>query len=272
MVFGGENADSYYDEGLTASMKGDFELAVQHFERALGLEPELIPAMHQLGRCYLRMGEPHRAGAILQKAIHKKPGQIPPRLDMGYALLDLNLPDKARAVFNQVAQSKPDNARANLGLAYCAFQQGDWNAAAILAQGSTAQGGANFAALFLWGRAAKLAGELDFEEALHRAESAIEKSIETSPDQPEGYYLRGEVHFTRADFGKALEDYTAADARAKPGKHYSAFNEHFDRADVLAKAGLCHERMGNAEGAREAGRQVLELNPEHAIGQSLAGD
>ncbi len=271
MVFGGENADSYYDEGLTASMKGDLELAVQHFERALGLEPELIPAMPQFGRCYLRMGQARKAGEMLQKAIHKKPGQIPPRLDLGYALLDLNLPGKARAVFDQVAQSKPDNARANLGLAYCAFQQGDWSAAAILAQGSAAQGGANFAALFLWGRAAKLAGDPDFDEALHRAESAIEKSIETSPDQPEGYYLRGEVHFTRTDFGKALEDYIAADARAKSGRHYSAFNEHFDRADALAKAGLCHERMGNTERAREVGRQVLQLNPEHAIGRGLAG-
>ena len=38
MAFGGETADSYYDEGLTASMKGDLRGAIAHFEKAIQLD------------------------------------------------------------------------------------------------------------------------------------------------------------------------------------------------------------------------------------------
>ena len=45
MVFGGETADSYYDEGVTASMKGDVAQAVRHFKKALGMTPGRFAAL-----------------------------------------------------------------------------------------------------------------------------------------------------------------------------------------------------------------------------------
>ncbi len=37
MAFGGDDAESYYDEGLTASMRGDLVRAVQNFEKTIHL-------------------------------------------------------------------------------------------------------------------------------------------------------------------------------------------------------------------------------------------
>jgi len=270
MPFGGETAESYYDEGLTASMKGDLGQAIAHFERAIQLDNSYAAAYHQLGKCYLRLGKAKKAAAFLEQVVSAKPDQIPPRVDLGYALLDLNRTQEARRIFIEVTAVKQDNGRAQLGLAYCAFHEGNWNEALTQAQEAVNVGGANFAALFLLGRAAQLAGFPEVSvEHLNRADALLEKSVETSPEQPEGYYLRGELHFVQGEFGKALDNYRAAEDRAQAGQHYAAYGEHFDRLDIVAKRGLCLQRMGQLDGAREAGEQILKVNPEHKIGQAL---
>ena len=42
MAFGGENAESYYDEGLTALMKGDVAHAEEYFTRAIQMDRTLV--------------------------------------------------------------------------------------------------------------------------------------------------------------------------------------------------------------------------------------
>ena len=49
MLFGGETAQSYYEEGLTAAMKGDLPLALARFRRALELDVQLHNARYQIG-------------------------------------------------------------------------------------------------------------------------------------------------------------------------------------------------------------------------------
>lgn len=270
MAFGGETAESYYDEGFTASMKGDLDLAIRHFEQALRLDSSLVAAEHQLGKCYLRLGLPQKAAELFHKVASLKPGMIAARLDLGYALLDMNEPGKARRIFEEISASRPDNARATLGLAYCAFQEGQWDAAALLAQTSIEQGGANFAAFFLLGRAAKLAGDPRMVEAFKRADILMERTIETNPDQPEGYYFRGEICFAMGNCAKALKPYYEAEKRIVPGQHCSAYNEHFTRLDVLTKCGLCFQRIDRPDAARDIGRRILEADPNHKMGRILA--
>lgn len=271
MAFGGETAESYYDEGLTASMKGELEQAVKHLRRAIELEPNFHAALQQLGKCYLRLGEPARAIECLQRVIAAKPGQLPARIELGYALLDAGNPGQAERTFTEILDVKRNHARALLGLAYCSFAQGDWERAMQRAQSSTLQGGANFAAFFLLGRAARLCGRLDISnESLQRAESQIEKSIETSPDQPEGYFLRGEVLFARENFAAALENYRGAEERTRPGQRYTSYGEHFGRIDVMARRAVCLQRLDRVLEAQETGRQILALDPGHKLGRALA--
>ena len=272
MAFGGDTAESYYDEGLTASMKGDVDQAVAFFKKAVQLDNSFLPAFHQLARCYVRIGQAEKAAELLRQVLAIKPSLVPPRVDLGFALLDLGHPGEARKHFTDALAMKATESRAHLGLARCSFDEGQWEAAVELARESIATGGANFAALFLLGRAARLAGLLEESaEALNRADALLEKSIETNPEAVEGYFLRGEVHFSHEDFSKALEFYRAAEDRAEPGKRYSAYGENFNRLDVLAKRGLCLQRLGRAENAREIGKRILESDPNHRLGRALAG-
>lgn len=263
-VFGGENADSYYDEGVTASMKGDWEAAMRHFQRAIEMDRYHYAACHQLGKCHLRMGDARKAIEILHQVIRNKPTQIQPRLDYAFALMELGEIKKAQDMFSEISREKPDNARASLGLAYCAFQAGQWDAAMLMAQTAAGQGGANFAALFLLGRAAGRAGRVEVAaEAFKRADAVLEKHLETSPGQPEGHYLRGELHAAQGGYDKAVEHYTHAADCALPGKQYSAYDSRFNRLDILCRRAYCLHKIGQREMAMKIVREVLAENPEH---------
>jgi tetratricopeptide (TPR) repeat protein len=270
MAFGGENAESYYDEGLTALMKGDVAHAEEYFTRAIQMDHTLIVAYHQLGKCYMRMGQARRSSEMLAQVVSRKPEFVPAKLDLGQALLQQGELEKARQQFSQVLAFQPQNPKAHLGMGQVSFQEGNWPAAVSMAQAARAMGGPNFSVLFLLGRAAKLSGNTMLaDESLNEAEALIEKSVELSPDMPEGYYLRGEVCFVQERFGSAMDHYRAAEDRADPKRHYAAFGENFTRADLMLKRGLCLQRLGNIAGAREVGEQVLAMAPENKLAQSL---
>ncbi len=271
-TFGGDTPDSYYDEGLTASMKGDLAQAVEYFERCIRMDNKHAAAYHQLGKCYYRLGQPKKAVNLLAQVIAVKPKMIPARVDLAWAKLAMGSTAEAQQLFSDITLEKPDNAKALLGLAQCAFDEGQWESAMAQAQQTVLIGGANFGAFYLLGRAAKLADRAEvYPEALKRAEALMEKSIESNPDAPEGYFLRGEVRFVQEDFSKALDDYRAAEDRAESAKHYSAYGEHFTRLDMIAKRGICLQRLGKAEAAQEAGEKLLKADPENRIGRMLIG-
>ncbi len=274
MAFGGDNAESYYDEGVTASMKGEMTRAIQCFEKAIRLDNTFAAAYHQLAKCYLRLGQAQQAHDLLQQVVSRRPEQAPPRIDLGFALLALNRTEEARKQFEQILVTDPMNARALLGLAQAYFFEANWVAAMEQARAALAGGGNNFSVLFLLGRAAKLAGHAGLAQStLEAADKLIEKSIELNPDNPEGHYLRGEVCFARDQFSTAMEHYRAADDRTdgkNPDRLYSAFGENFTQLDVLAKLGLCYQRLGKNDRARELGERILGQDPNHRLGRSLS--
>ncbi|MBI5092045.1 MAG: tetratricopeptide repeat protein [Candidatus Hydrogenedentes bacterium] len=262
MTFGGDNAESYYDEGLTASMKGDLKHAIQHLEKAVQLDPSFLAAYHQLGRCYSRLGDGKRSVEILKKVVSLKPMQVPFRLDLGAALLALGLTQQARDQYEQVITLDPSNGRAHIGLAHVCFSEGRWPAAMAEAQIALNGTGPNFAALYILGRAAKLAGNIELSQrSLQDAAVLIEKAADLSPNQPEGFYLRGEVSFAQDQFSSALEHYLGAEQRCDPQKAYTAYGENFTLIDIL--------RLNKPERARDLGERILKLDPTHKLGQAL---
>lgn len=274
MAFGGENAESYYDDGLTAAKKGELRKAIECFERAIKLDSSYAVAYHQLGKCYMRMGQAQRAVDILMQVVRKRPNLGPARLDLGIALLAAGNTRGARREFEQLYGLDPSNTRALLGLAQCSFNDGDWATALIQARNALSGGGSNFSALYLAGRAAKLAGdEVTAQECLTSAERVLQKSIEIQPDQPESHFLRGEVCFVRNELASALEHYRAADDRTDgktPDKVYTAFGENFTQLDIWAKLGLCYQRLGKFDRAHEMGKRILTRDSNHKLGQALS--
>lgn len=270
MAFGGDNVESYYDEGVTASMKGDLPRALEFFERAIGMDRSFVSAYHQMGKVYLRMGQGQRAAEYLQHVLKNNPRQVPARIDLGYAMLQLGKREEARNQFSQVVGLQPDNSRGHLGLAQVYFQEGDWTHAVAEGEAALTQTTSNFSALFLVGRAARLSGNLALaNSSLQSADRLIEKTIEVNPSSPEGYYLRGEINFTRDQFSTALENYRSAEDHGEDGRFYGAFGENFTVLDILAKQGLCYQQLDKLDRARELGERICRLEPENTLGQSL---
>ncbi len=274
MPFGGEDAESYYDDGLTASIKGDLSRAVQCFEQAIRKDNSFAAAYHQLGKVYLRMGQAQRAVDLVSQVVKKRPTNTAARLDLGYALMAAGMTQEARKEFDQLLAMEPSNARALLGMAQLYYSECDWQTAASRARVALNMGGTNFAVLFLLGRAAKNAGDSELaQSSLEAAEKLLEKSTDMTPDQPESFYLRGEVAFVREQFLNALEHYRHAEDRtdaANPGRYYMAYGESFTHLDVIAKEGLCYQRLGKPDRAREIGLRIVQRDPNHRLGQALA--
>jgi len=270
MLFGGESAESYYDEGLTASMRGDLEQAAKLFERAIQLDNSLAAAYHQLGKCHLRLGQPEKAVSLISQVTAKRPNQIPPQLDLGSAYLALGEVKRAQEIFENIVAKRPTNSRSHLGLAQCAFEQGRWDESMIYANNAINIGGASFGAFFLLGRAALAAGlENVMLEAFQRADGIIEKALESSPESPEAYYFRGELHFTKSDFRRALELFLEAEKYMRPDKHYAAFGAQFTYLDVLGKQAVCQMQQGNREEAKALAERILEKDPEHQVARAI---
>ena len=269
-AFGGETAESYYDEGLTAGMKGDLMRSAECFERAIRLDSTMATAYQQLGKCYARLGKHARAVELLSQVVKKRPELMAAHLDLGSALNGLGKLPEARAQYNAVLAAESDNAKAMLGLAQSDFFEGKWESAMKFAESAQFSGGSNFAVLYMLGRASKLAGKAELSvKTLQRADKLLEKSIESNSDKPEGHFLRGEVAFVRESFLGGLQHYRDAEERAEPGRTYLAYGENFSLEDILGKQGLCLLRLGKSDRARELGARIEELNPEHTLGKSL---
>jgi tetratricopeptide (TPR) repeat protein len=261
-LFGGENADSYFDEGVTASMRGDLPRAIEFFEKCIRQDSSYSAAYHQLGRVYHRMGQFQRAATFISQVVNAKPGQIPPRVDLGYALLGMGQPGKAQEHFAKVAADKPGNARALLGLALCAYHQQNLDAASLLVQDAVNALGATYGAFYLMARIGRDTGREDWVlEGRGRAEKLVEKLIEGSPDQPEGYYLRGLLADVMGDAAKAEEDFAKAIETAEPGRHYAAYEEHFSLEDMLGRLAATQARR-NPGAAEATFARLREAFPE----------
>jgi len=274
MPFGGENAESYYDEGLTAAMKGDLEAAMEHFGKALQMDPSLNAAAYQIGRCQVRLGQAQAAVQTLAGLLTKMPRMTAARTELAYAHLLLKHTDTARNLFAEALDEKPNQSAAILGLGYCAFQQAQWDTAMALADRVMGGSGAErFEALYLAGRAASMLKLRDLAmNRLQAADELLNQVIETSPDQPEGYYLRGHIHFLTGEYVKSLDNFRSAETRTLPNKHYCAYHEHFEMLEVLSGQGWCMKQMGNDAGAREIGRRILQIKPNSRRGRRLAGE
>lgn len=271
MAFGGDNAESYYDDGVTASMKGDLKRAAKCFELAIKKDPSFIVAYHQLGKCYLRMGATERAVSLLQRVVNHMPDKAPFRIDLGQAYMAAGEYERAREQFEWLLASDASRARAHLGLAQVYFAMGRFDESVRHARQAIDLGGTNFAALFVLGKAGMVSEDPSMAlEALDRADKLIEKSLELNPDQVEGYYLRGEVAYARKQYSTALEHYRAADDRARKDAYYSAFGENFRMVDILAKMGLCYRQLDRVDRARELGAEILAIDSEHKIGKALS--
>ncbi len=271
-AFGGENAESYYDEGLTAAMKGDLSLAAQYFEKAIRLDSKMATAYHQLGRCYARLGKLKMAIALLGQVVDKRPDLCAARIELGHALNGIAQFDGAKRQFHAALETEPGNTKAFLGLAETEALQGRWDDALRFAQSAQLTGGNTYPVLYMLGETARHAGQAELSvKSLQKSDKLLEKYLESNPDKPEGHYLRGKVAAAMGAFPTALQHFREAERRTDAARAYLAYGESFTLADVLARQVECLEAMGRTSSIGEVIDRIASLNPEHPAVKAASG-
>jgi Flp pilus assembly protein TadD len=80
-------AQDLYQQALNSSKAGDHKKAVEELKKALGMAPDFMPALNELGMQYLRLNELDKAALSLEQAVKLAPDSFAPRLNHGLVLL-----------------------------------------------------------------------------------------------------------------------------------------------------------------------------------------
>ena len=89
--------------------KKQYQIAEQHFNKALKMEPNFSQAMWGLGLTYLATGRNSEAVAALEGAVQISPDFARAQFDLGRAYLKIRNYRKAKAAFGKVAVLSPDS-------------------------------------------------------------------------------------------------------------------------------------------------------------------
>ena len=65
-----ERAETYYNRGLAHGKKGELELAIADYTKAIELKPDYADAYYNRGGAWLRLGEREKAESDLATARH----------------------------------------------------------------------------------------------------------------------------------------------------------------------------------------------------------
>ena len=63
-----ECAETYYNRGLAHSQKGELELAIADYTKAIGLKPDYADAYYRRSKTWLHLGETEKAKADMKTA------------------------------------------------------------------------------------------------------------------------------------------------------------------------------------------------------------
>lgn len=270
MFYSNANFEQLYDEGLTALMRGDIKTAEELFTKSLELNRDSPLVYYQLGRCALRSGDLPRAKDYFESAVQKQPEHVPSLAELGFVHLCQNELDKARQWFGKALGCRANHSKSLLGLGITYFLEGQWDIAYEWIKKSVTTGGAQFMGLYMLAKTAKILGFLEeSEEYFNKAEQVMEKSTEVAPEQPESYYLRGEIYLAKEHYNKACEFFKEAEKRIQRDRTYYFYHEVFRWIDTVGKQGICLLQLGKTDEAKKIGAIILEADPENRIGKML---
>lgn len=97
-----------YNLGRAYYGKKQYQLAEEHFKRALKMEPSFSQALWGLGLTYIATGRNDEAVAALSSAVEISPDFAQAHYDLGRAYLQLRNYRKAKEAFGKAAVLQPD--------------------------------------------------------------------------------------------------------------------------------------------------------------------
>ena len=224
-------AEAYSNRGIAYGDKGDYPHAIENFNKAIELKPDYPDAYNNRGTAYREIGNLDRAIEDCDTAIQLQPGLTQAYNNRGNAYKDKGDYPHAIEDFNKAIELKPDYAEAhsNRGLTY--KNKGEYTQA-IKDLDAAIQLNPNFAEAYNnRGNIYMKKGEVD---------CAIEdytEAIERNPEFAMAYSNRGSAYADTGDFDRAIEDYTEA-IELRPDFVDAYYNRGtaFQRKNLIARA------------------------------------
>jgi tetratricopeptide (TPR) repeat protein len=236
------------ETNLAAALQADGRPrdAIEHYQRAIALQPDYAPAYNNLGVARRAAGDLDQAIAAYERAVAMKPEYPDAHYNLANALLDKNKPQEAEEHFRIALQSIPDSAgvRNNLGIALAAAGKGDDAVAAfraaVAAEPSSAKAHRNLA------DALSTAG--------HMAESFTEfqRAAELDPNDATTHYNFGSTLLEAGRFDDAIVEFRAA-LRITP-----------ESPEAHNNLGIAIGSRGDVNGAITEFQRALALKPGFA--------
>ncbi|MDX2192123.1 MAG: tetratricopeptide repeat protein [Gemmatimonadales bacterium] len=173
--------------GVLLFRKGLVDEAIEAFQRALELDPTMLPARENLDKAY-RESPTYRARlAALEGAVRASPEAHAERLELARAYAALGRPDEAREQLQILLRWRPDDREAQLALGRVEAARGDLEAASEWFARVVAAEPGHADAHFRLGRALYNRGLA--EAAL----SELRAAVAADPDHAEAHHLMGFV-------------------------------------------------------------------------------
>jgi superkiller protein 3 len=108
--FGSSDAESYYNFGVDIIKKGDFDLAILAWNKAVEIDPAMVKAHNYLGRAYYTQGMMDEAVTAYKKAAELDPENPDSYINLGIAYRYNGMPDEALKEYNKALEFNPFSA------------------------------------------------------------------------------------------------------------------------------------------------------------------
>ncbi|MGD8747367.1 MAG: protein kinase [Balneolaceae bacterium] len=239
--------------GVVGSGTGDYKLAVNHFNRALEIDPNYTPAYRGLANVYEKQGKMEKAVATYQYAIALKPEISVGYNDLGAFYLRKGDFKAAIEQFKKEIALTPKNAGAysNLGSSY--YYQGKLEQASEAYQMSLALENDPDVA-------SNLAGVYYLKGSYEQAAKMYEISLQALPDRYDLWANLAAVYDQNGEEDKARKSYLTA---IEKGRDMLEVNPN--DAEVMADVGAYYSDVGDSSNAIKYITNALSFNEDNIM-------
>ena len=198
------SAEAYSTRGNVYYNKGDYDLAIADYNKAIRLNPKLAYAYSQRGNAYYNKGDYHLAIADYNQAI-----QLDPKLANAYNVRGIIYDkkgdyDRAFADYNQAIKLEPNLASAYIGRGIIYNEKGDYDRA-FTDYNQAIKLDPKLAYAYK-GRGDVYCIKRDYDLAI----ADYNEAIQLDPKLAYAYSNRGSVYETKGDYDRAIADYNQA--------------------------------------------------------------
>ncbi len=104
--------NGYYNFGVETIKKGNFDLAIEAWKKAIEINPEMVKAYSFLGRAYYTYGMMDEAIEAYKKTVEFEPGNPKALINLGIAYRYNDMLEESIAEFNKAIEINPLSALA----------------------------------------------------------------------------------------------------------------------------------------------------------------